>query len=185
MAHDARQALLDAAAAVFSADPSASLAEVAAKAGLGRATLHRHFRTRQALIDALARASLEAAKAADQAIESAPTARQALRILFETMMPLGARYHFLTLERVDDPKIERERQRQLAELSEVIEWARNEGDIAADVPVEWVVTVIEGLIFSGWSAIESGQVAPRQAAKLALRTLLDGLGPTGGKRNAG
>ena len=39
-------ALLDAAAAVLAVDPSASLAEVAARAGLGRATLYRHFPTR-------------------------------------------------------------------------------------------------------------------------------------------
>ncbi|ASO20533.1 AcrR family transcriptional regulator [Actinoalloteichus hoggarensis] len=47
--------ILTAAQQVFSVDPSASLTEVANQAGVTRATVHRHFPSRQTLLDALVR----------------------------------------------------------------------------------------------------------------------------------
>jgi AcrR family transcriptional regulator len=53
---DAQQStarILAAAKTVFTADPNASLEQVAEEAGLARATVHRRFSSRQALLDAL------------------------------------------------------------------------------------------------------------------------------------
>ncbi|MFD2792163.1 TetR/AcrR family transcriptional regulator [Promicromonospora vindobonensis] len=53
---DARQSIariLDAAQSVLTGDPSASMEQIAATAGVGRATVHRHFPSRQSLLDAL------------------------------------------------------------------------------------------------------------------------------------
>jgi AcrR family transcriptional regulator len=47
--------ILDAARKVFTDDPNASLEQVAEVAGLARATVHRRFSSRQALLDALVR----------------------------------------------------------------------------------------------------------------------------------
>ncbi|MEO0677815.1 MAG: helix-turn-helix domain-containing protein [Pseudomonadota bacterium] len=48
-----RDAIIEAAFAVFSKHPNASLGDVAQHAGVGRATLHRHFPGRAELIRAL------------------------------------------------------------------------------------------------------------------------------------
>ncbi|MEU6128420.1 helix-turn-helix domain-containing protein [Saccharopolyspora sp. NPDC047091] len=45
--------IMDAATTVLAADPSASLERIADAAGLARATVHRRFSSRQALLDAL------------------------------------------------------------------------------------------------------------------------------------
>ncbi|MEM1316029.1 MAG: helix-turn-helix domain-containing protein, partial [Pseudomonadota bacterium] len=45
-----RDAILEAAFQLYARRPDASLAEVAQRAGVGRATLHRHFGSREALI---------------------------------------------------------------------------------------------------------------------------------------
>ncbi len=53
---DARQSItriLDAANRVLAQDPQASLEQVAEAAGVSRATVHRHFSSRRALLDAL------------------------------------------------------------------------------------------------------------------------------------
>lgn len=53
---DAQQSIariLDAAQRVLAGDPGASMEQVAAAAGLGRATVHRHFPSRQSLLAAL------------------------------------------------------------------------------------------------------------------------------------
>lgn len=55
---DAQQStarILAAAKTVLTADPNASLEQVAEEAGLARATVHRRFSSRQALLDALVR----------------------------------------------------------------------------------------------------------------------------------
>src|SRR5262249_62035047 len=49
----ARPSLLDVAAEVLVADPAASLAEVAAAAGIGRTTLHKQYATRDDLLCAV------------------------------------------------------------------------------------------------------------------------------------
>lgn len=53
---DAQQSIariLDAAQRVLAGDPSASMEQIAGAAGLGRATVHRHFPSRQSLVAAL------------------------------------------------------------------------------------------------------------------------------------
>jgi AcrR family transcriptional regulator len=53
------EAIVDAARRTFSADPHASMQQVAAAAGLHRATVHRHFASRDELVDALRRRAFE------------------------------------------------------------------------------------------------------------------------------
>ena len=55
----ARRAIVDAAIRLWAVNPGASLSEVALRAGVGRATLHRHFHGRDALVTAVARICLE------------------------------------------------------------------------------------------------------------------------------
>src|SRR3954447_8329581 len=52
-ARRSRARILAAAAPLLGDNPRATMAEVAAAAGLGRSTLHRHFRTRMDLVRAL------------------------------------------------------------------------------------------------------------------------------------
>jgi AcrR family transcriptional regulator len=64
---DARRnldAIVDAARRTFSADPDASMQQVAVAAGLHRATVHRHFASRDELVDALRRRAFEESLAA-------------------------------------------------------------------------------------------------------------------------
>lgn len=63
-----RDAIVEAAFAVFSKNPSAALSDVAERAGVGRATLHRHFAGRDELVRALAKI---ASKEMDEAVEEA------------------------------------------------------------------------------------------------------------------
>ena len=55
---------------VFADDPAASLADVAKRAGVGRATLHRHFPGRPELMRALAKIAMtELDKAIEEALK--------------------------------------------------------------------------------------------------------------------
>lgn len=73
--------VLDAAAAVFvESGVDAPIRRIASRAGVGIATVYRHYPTRQDLIVAVYRHQVEAcAAAAPELLESSPTARMALR----------------------------------------------------------------------------------------------------------
>src|SRR4051794_14085970 len=62
-----REALLAAALDVLQQDPDAGMNEIADGAGLGRATLYRHFPTREDLLKALRQRAREQGRAAMEA----------------------------------------------------------------------------------------------------------------------
>lgn len=51
-----------------------------------------------------------------------------------------------------------------------------EGVMAPDVPRGWAAANIDAQVRLAWSQIAAGHLAPADAAGLALRTLLQGLG---------
>ncbi|MDR7319992.1 MULTISPECIES: TetR/AcrR family transcriptional regulator [Catenuloplanes] len=83
-----QKALLDAAAAVFvRSGVEAPIRDIAAEAGVGTATIYRHFPTRADLIIAVYRHQVEAlAAAGPELLSSAPGPYAALRQWFETFV---------------------------------------------------------------------------------------------------
>ncbi len=174
-----RQGLLNAAGVVLSRNPGAAMAEIAEKAGVGRATLYRHFPTREDLIRALV---LESLRQIDEATQQIPidrlSAAQVLAEILESIVPLGDRFRFLSNEPavLNDPEINAAYGRQLDELSELVEAMKAEGSLDRAVPTAWVVAAIDALVYAAWNAVDDGAVARRDAAKLAFRTIMQGFG---------
>lgn len=173
----ARAALLEAAFTTLAADPTASLADIARSAGMGRATLHRHFTGRHDLLKAMALQALEELDAAvDAATRDATSYTDGLRLSLDAMIPLASRHAFLasdTLER--DPDIAAAFAESAAELANAIDAARDEGTFAADVPTAWIQSAFDALLFSAWERVRAQDLTPRQASALAWRTLTIGL----------
>src|ERR1700735_2306041 len=84
------QALLEAAAAIFvRAGVEAPIRDIAARAGVGTATIYRHFPTRSDLVIAVYGEELEACRAAGQALlASSPSPFAALRAWIEAFVDL-------------------------------------------------------------------------------------------------
>ena len=102
----ARDAIVRAGVELLAQNPGAALADVAARAGVGRATVHRHFPARDDLLRALAIDALDATDAACADLDDAPTAVAALERMFEALVPLGPRYAFLARCEIDDDEID-------------------------------------------------------------------------------
>ena len=173
-----RDAIIEAAFQVFSKDPTASLADIAERAGVGRATLHRHFSGRDDLMVALAHSAMrELDEVVDAAVADAPSYTEALKRSLAVVIPLADRQWFLSREPVEhDPEVMAGYRRQLQELAEAIDAAKAEGTFSAEVPTSWIVQAFDHLVYAAWESVRAGELTTNQAATLAWRTLTDGLG---------
>jgi len=172
-----RQAILEAAFAVWNREPRATLADIASAAGVGRATLHRHFKGREDLVRALAVCATEEIEAAaDRAAKGARSYGEALRNIMSAMIFLGDRHWFLSRETPDRfPEVQLEMARQKQDFLKVIQGAKKERLFHATCPDEWVGQVYDHLIHAGWEMVRAGEATPAQAADLAWKTLTMGL----------
>lgn len=173
-----RAAIIDAAIATLAGSPDATMSTIADAAGVSRATLHRHFPGRQRLIDAI---GLEAIRETDAAVSAIDYAKMSstdyLLAVFEAVVPLGDRYHFLavTAPGAASEEVRTAYARQIRGVEEMVRWMARDGVLAPSAPVDWAVLVIDSLIYTAWTAVREGSVAPRHAAALACRTFLSGL----------
>ncbi len=91
--------ILDAAARLLGEDPSAGMGRIAAAADVGRATLYRHFPTREALFEALrARGYDEVRRAIAASRLDEGTASEALERTFVRLLEVSDRYRVFAAE---------------------------------------------------------------------------------------
>ena len=172
------QSLLQAAAILLSKQPDATLNDIAVQAGVGRATLHRHFKNRDDLMHQLAMNALDSVNAiCKPAIDNAENALAALEAIVDELVPLGDQYRFLasTPLTYTDPDVKGRYDRHLYRLSELAEQLKEEKVMDRQIPTVWIVAVIDALVYAAWFSVEDGYLARRDAPSLALRTLLKGL----------
>jgi TetR/AcrR family transcriptional repressor of mexCD-oprJ operon len=140
-------AILEAAAKVLAAQgEQASMLDVAAAAGVGRATVYRYFPSRQALLDELADVALEQAGerlavASLDRVGAAEAIARAVRAL------VGVGDYFVVLERErvrpDPTQLET---RVGAPLRAVLERGQANGEIREDIPASWLTEALLGLV---------------------------------------
>ncbi|GAA4863804.1 TetR/AcrR family transcriptional regulator [Saccharopolyspora cebuensis] len=168
-----RRAILDAAVTVLSQDPTASLGDIAAAAGVGRTTLHRYFPERSALQHDLGSDALEriddAAERAHLARGSAP---EALGRLCQELFELGD----LLMLIFSDPQFTQsaawtEYTASDRAIIELVESGHRDGTVDPELPPEWVQNLLWSLLYSAWQHASTEHVTKHQALSLCLRTL--------------
>jgi AcrR family transcriptional regulator len=181
-----RETVLDHAARLLSEDPAAGMAEIAAESRIGRATLYRHFPTREALIEAITARALddvERAFAASQLDEG--SAREALRRLTAALLEIGDRYRFLLVQ--DTLLTGEERRRDLeaafrGPILRLFERGRDGGEFSRSLSPSWMGAAFGGIIVAVAQEVAMGRMEQRDAERMVLDTLLHGLveqaGPT-------
>ena len=149
---------------------------MASRAGVGRATLHRQFASRDELVRQLAVAALDATDAATAGLDAEPDARVALEAMFARLIPLAEPFHFLSRCPVDDPEVKRRYAGQVEDLGRLIGRLREQGGLDPAVPDAWAVALADSLIWTSWSAAADGGLSQAQAAALAARSFWRGVG---------
>jgi AcrR family transcriptional regulator len=173
-----REALLNAATEILTTNPTASLADIASHAGIGTATLHRYFSSREDLLLALGYRALDAIGGAivESRVEEG-TATEALTRLIDALVPLADRLYVLMNDSTLDTHpefIEADRITQ-EPILKLIKRGQKSGELRSELPADWILHQMNFALYATWIAIYEGEVAPRHASKLLTATLLGGI----------
>jgi TetR/AcrR family transcriptional regulator, mexCD-oprJ operon repressor len=174
-----RERIIQTALKSLAKNPMATMDQIAELAGIGRATLYRHFSSREKLIQDL---MVEAVKQFSQIVlpvlNDIKPAQQKLEQVITQLIPLGASFHFLMYEpwHTENPEIEHAYQDQLKSWRRLIKQLKDEQVIKYAVSETWIAMCLDALIFTAWDAIHSGDIAPNDAPNLVLQMFLKGIG---------
>lgn len=175
-----REKLLLALAEVLTEHPRLPMEQVAHAVGVSRATLHRMFPSREAVIASVLEFALENGM---RTIEGAELERgpadAALTRLLQASLPHAALHLFLASNRSErceasaevDARWEPHRQRLLALLRR----GQEEGTLRVDLPAQWMLDAMTALLFAAVESIRGGRLAPAGATEAVVGTFLDGV----------
>ncbi len=172
--------ILDRAARLLADDRNAGMVDIAAAAEVGRATLYRHFPTREVLIEAIeARAYEEAERAMAASRLDEDPAPVALERLLRALVEVGDRYRIVAERPPVGPGSPRQpRAESLARpLFALFARGREDGAFRADLSERWELMVFHGVLQVAIRSVAEQGLTQDEAAAAAATTLLDGLGP--------
>ncbi len=169
-------AILEGAARLLaSRGEQASMGDVAAAAGVARATVYRYFPNRQALLDelaALAVGDADARLASARIDEVVP--EEALKRAVRALVDVGDYFIVLARERVR-PDPEQFERGLAAPLRRLFERGQSSGAIRDDVPTSWLTEALVGLVVS---VLSSTPALGREDTIAAIASLfMDGARP--------
>jgi AcrR family transcriptional regulator len=172
-------AILDAALEALASDPDSSMAEIARRAGVVRATIYVHFPTRTDLLDAVMEHAVaqvaEATRAAEPARGEPVEALE--RVLRATWRQLA---HFQGLLALNTARLSAEELRRrhlpvLDQLEPLIVRGQEAGVFRRDLPVAWHLAVIRAIVHTASHESRGGRIPENEAEAAMLTTALNAI----------
>ena len=178
--------ILDAAVDALGDDQEASMAEIARRAGVVRATVYMHFPTREVLLGAVTERALAEAAAvvAEAEPERGAPADALARVVSSAWRTLG-RYHALVAINTSTQTPEELRHRHgsvLGRLLPLVERGQAEGAFRTDVPAEWHLSMVMALVHAASAEMRAGRVPQAEAEAALVATVLGAVASAGPRR---
>jgi len=178
------EAILRAATDCLGRDPEATLAEIAAAAGIGRVTLYGHFPSRADLLDAVMQHHLERGNAVLEPVDLSGPPRVALVRLIEASWEVldQSRSILMAAQKELSPaRIQQLHQAPAARVAGLIERGRAEGAFRTDLPVSWLVVTLHHLMHAAADEIHAGRLTADDAPRFIAGAALGAFTPPGRK----
>jgi TetR/AcrR family transcriptional repressor of mexCD-oprJ operon len=167
--------ILDAALDALASDPEASMAEIARRASVVRATIYVHFPTRESLIEAVTERAI--AEVTQTMAAAEPDPAEALQRVLETAWRELGRFHALVGINMRQPQAELRRLHDpvFALLQPLIERGQHANTFRSDVPATWHLAVLLALIHTASGELQANRLPREQIESVLVTTVIGAL----------
>ena len=169
-----RTAILEAAMACLSRDPQASMAAIAAEAGVGLVTMYGHFSSRAELIEAGLVHVLHDSEHTLGHVDTGGSASDALHRLVDSSWQLLNTFRSALAAAENElpaETIRRHHEAPLRRVELIIERGRRDGEFRTDLPAAWLVACFYTTLHTAAGEITAGRLAGDDAAHVIWTTL--------------
>jgi AcrR family transcriptional regulator len=168
--------ILDAALQALASDPDASMAEIARRAGVVRATIYMHFPTREALLDAVQ--DYATAQVADAIREAEPDRgepEEALERVIRATWKQLSQFHgilALNISRLSAKELRRRHLPMTAQFIPLLERGQADGVFRTDVSADWLIAVVRAIVHVASTELQAGRLSHGEVERTMLTTAL-------------
>jgi AcrR family transcriptional regulator len=176
-------AITNAALEALGDDPDVSMAEIARRAGVVRATIYMHFPTREALLDAVMDYSVGlVAESTRQAEPDRGEPREALeRVILATWQQLAKFHNVLgiNIARLSAKELRRRHLPVTTQIVPLLERGQAESVFRSDVSAQWLIAVIRAIVHVASTELQAGRLSQADVQRTMLTTVLAAVGTPG------
>src|SRR6476659_5161656 len=173
--------IIDAALESLGGDPDVSMAEIARRAGVVRATVYMHFPTRESLLDAvMEHATGLVADAIRQAEPDRGEPTEALeRVLLATWQQLSQFHAVLgiNISRLSAKELRRRHLPMTTQLIPLLERGQADGVFRNDVSATWLIAVVRAIVHVASTELQAGRLSQTEVEQTMLTTALAAISP--------
>jgi TetR/AcrR family transcriptional repressor of mexCD-oprJ operon len=166
--------ITNAALEALAGDPDVSMAEIARRAGVVRATIYMHFPTREALLDAvMEHATAQVAEATRQAEPERGEPKEALeRVLLATWRQLSQFHNILqiNINRLSAKELHRRHLPITTQIVPLLERGQADGVFRDDVSARWLIAVVRAIVHVASTELQAGRLTEAEVERTMLTT---------------